>query len=126
MLRAMCWFTKIDHRPHVFLFNHDGVVRVRLTTFRGNVATGVVNKDINRPQNVCDFLNDAPDLFIVSQVSEHADSFYSVQLADLASCISERRPFAVLGRTVFTHTMNADVAAQVRQRFRERSSKPTS
>ena len=84
-----------------------------------------MNKDVDRPQSVGHFLNDPADLMIVREVSQRADCPDAVLLADFASGICQCRSFAVLSRTVLAHSMNTDIATEIRQGLGERTPKPS-
>ena len=96
----------IEHRFDVLLLDHHGVVGVGLATFCGDVATGVVDQDVDRTQSFSHLVHDPIDLFPVGQVGQDFQGFDPAVLTDFPGRVAQRGPFAVFAGTLLTHPVH--------------------
>ena len=69
----------VQHRAHVLLANVDGVVRIGLAAGRGDIAAGIVDEDVDRPERFARAVATTRSMSrALGQVAEHADGAHAV------------------------------------------------
>ena len=114
----------VEHRAHVFLADADGVVRIGLAARGGDVAAGIVDEDVDRPELLRRGLDHARDVGAIGEIAEHADGADTMRRSHGLRHRRQRRSLAILGRAVLAHAVNGDVGAEACQPLGERPAKP--
>ena len=100
---------------------------IGLAAGRGDVAAGIVDEDIDRPERARRRLDDPLDVLAFGQVAEHADGAHAVIASPTASRHRRQRgAFAIFGRAVLAHAVNGDVGAEAGEPLGEGAAEPAS
>src|SRR4051812_28657966 len=116
----------VEHRADVFLANAYGVIRIGLAAPGGDVASGIVDEDVDWPQFLYRGFDDARDLTAVGEIAQHADGADAMRCGNVRGDRRQRRSFAVLGWAILAHAVNGDIGSEAREPLGERAAKPAS
>ncbi len=116
----------VEHGLDVIGADHHGVVGVGFSAQCGDVASGVVDQDIDWSQLLCDFADDPFDVFAVGQVGEDLECLDLSEFTDFPSGIGQRGAFAVFTRPLFPHSVDTDFGSGDGEVFCERSAESSS
>ena len=115
MPRATRWQRKdgaqeiaVDDGADVLFLYIDGVVGVRFAAGCGDVATGVVDEDVDGAELVFYFGDDAVDLVGLGEVGEESNCGHAGLLADFSGGGCQGGAFTVLCWSFLAHAVNAD------------------
>ena len=114
----------VEHRAHIFLADADGIVRIRLAALGGDVAAGIVDENVDRPQFFRRSLDHARDVGALCEIAEHADGAHAMRRCNVRGDRRQCRSLAILRRAILAHAVNGDIGAQAREPFGERPAKP--
>ena len=116
----------VQDRLDVLLLDHHRVIGVGFSAGRSDVAAGIVDQDVNRPQALGHLVNDPCDRLTVGQVGQHTQRLDITMFADFPSGVRECCALAVLAGSLFTHPVNTHLGPGGSQVFGECSSQPSS
>ena len=114
----------IQHRAHVLFANADGIVRIRLAAFGRDVAAGIVDENIDRPELSRRRLDDARDVVAMREIAEHADGAHAVRRRHRFRDRRQRRSLAIFRRTVLAHAVDRDIGAEAGEPFGKGPAEP--
>ena len=92
----------------------------------GDIAAGIVDEDIDRPERARCCLDDAVDVFAFGQIAEHADGAHAVIRGHRFRDGGQRGAFAIFRRAVLAHAVNGDIGAQAGEPLGEGAAEPAS
>ena len=114
----------VEHRAHVLFADADSIVRIGLAALGGDVAAGIVDENVDRPQFFCRGLDHPRDVGTISEIAEHADGAHAMRRCNVRGDRRQRRSLAILRRAIFAHAVNGDIGAEACQPLGERPAKP--
>ena len=102
----------IEHRAHILLGNADGIVRIGLATFGRDVATGIVDENVDRAQLLRRRLDHPRYVGAGSEIAEDTDGSYAMHGSNFSGDRRQRRTLAIFRRSVFAHAVDRDIGAE--------------
>ena len=114
----------VEHRAHVLLADADGIVRIGLAALGGDVAAGIVDENVDRPQFLRRGLDHPRDVGALREIAEHADGADAMRRCNVRGDRRQCRSLAIFRRSVLAHAVDRDIGAEAREPFGERPAEP--
>ena len=109
----------IQHGADILFADADGIVRIGLAAFGGDVAAGIVDQNIDRSQRLRGGLDHPRDVGAKCEIAENADGAHAMRRRHLFRDRGQRRSLAVFSRAVLAHAMDRDIGAETGEPFGE-------
>lgn len=116
----------VEHGLDVIGADHHGVVGVGFSAQCGDIASGVVDQDVDWSQLLCDIADDPFDVFAVSKIGEYFECLDLSEFTDFSGGIGQRGAFAVFTGPLLPHSVDTDFGSGCGEVFGERSAESSS
>ena len=106
------------------LADADSVVRIGLAAFGRDVAAGIVDENIDRPQFFRHGLDHPRDVGAISEIAERADGADAMRRRHRFRDRRQCRSLAIFHRAMLAHAVNGDIGTQACKPFGKGSARP--